>query len=156
MQHSRGSLQGVGFYDRLKWAVYDPTTGGRKEPQINNAPTTVALAQRIFTPFHTPTAEELVSCKCVVLWWAKVQNRKQEMRGTVHIVVDPKENTTGKQQTKSSASRDIGRKQLLLADVTADMQPMSYFDCTVEVQYTWLYNPQKNSLIPCLGHSYIS
>lgn len=127
--NSRGP-QGVGYWDRLKWAFFCPDTGGHLEPRHSNAPAAEVLETRTFTPFHHPTAEEIDSCKYVASWWKEFRARKQERRGAMHVVVEPNGNTATQQQQPGHH----GREHLLLAEVTTAMKPIPYFDCTVEVR----------------------
>lgn len=130
---SRREYQGVGYHDTLQWVVVDSVTGLPKEPNLNGGPSEVNVGFKTFSPFHKPTPEELAYCRSLTVWWSEVQKKNNELQGTVHVVHDPNAETSIYTRTVADRGGSSKRRHLLLSEVTPDVEPSGYYDCTVEV-----------------------
>ncbi|KAJ7632950.1 hypothetical protein FB45DRAFT_519056 [Roridomyces roridus] len=100
-----GGINGVGFHDHLRWAVY------RDHAAVDMEDVTS------FSLYDLVDPDELAYCAHLEGWWRGMQQSKTEAAGTVYQI------------EAASHSVNRGRQHLLLAEVPYD----TYFDCTVEV-----------------------
>ncbi|KAJ7096456.1 hypothetical protein C8R43DRAFT_1081769 [Mycena crocata] len=113
---------GVVYANRLKWAVYKPSTGTFVHRDLpEGVPECDGLADGMgvkFTPFYRPTGADYSTC-CLALndWWRALEDERKLADGTVH---------------QARAPIKPKRKHMLMCDTTTDMES-EYFDCTVEV-----------------------
>ncbi|KAJ6531319.1 hypothetical protein B0H19DRAFT_1384521 [Mycena capillaripes] len=113
-----------GYHDRLRWAVYDPTTRQIGHGDLGGAPECEGLDEGygvLFTPLYPAKDADLPYCVALDDWWRGVSEKRLAAIGTVHQVGD------------DSASISLGgasrRKHQLVSETKIDQ----YFDCTVQV-----------------------
>ena len=133
-KHFNG-INGVGYHDKLQWAVYSPITGKVRHNDLGNVPESEHLANGIgykFTPFFFPGEMEIKYCLRLSDWWCGIQKKRQETMGEVHQI----------------GVGDIGvfrrspRQHRLISEAGPEVPPQGYFDCTVEVSaYMWPERP---------------
>ncbi|KAG5651108.1 hypothetical protein H0H81_009839 [Sphagnurus paluster] len=129
MRDVKGSLIGVGFKDRLKWAIYSPATGKIRHNELGDAPASEGLDNGvgyIYSPFYRAESDEAVIRYCVRMadWWLDVQKQRKN-KGDVHQVgvIRP--------------VRGTHRKHLMISEAGP-----GFFDCTAEVRYNYTLNAQ--------------
>jgi hypothetical protein len=121
-------LNGVGYNDKLQWAIYSPSTGKIRHGDLGDAPESECLANGLgynFTPFFQPGEREIRFCLQISDWWLDLQKKRREANGEVHQIGDGGEII--------SLSRR-SRKHRLICEAGPDVPPQGYFDCTVEVR----------------------
>ncbi|KAF7337988.1 Telo-bind domain-containing protein [Mycena venus] len=122
-----GDVVATGFYDKLQWAVYDPTTRKIGHGKLGNAPESEALAGGYgvkFTPFYIPTDADLTYCVALEGWWREVEARRLTAMGTIHQIGAP---------SAEASFSSPGRKHLLVSQLMAEIGIDGYFNCTVRV-----------------------
>ncbi|KAF9227780.1 hypothetical protein BS17DRAFT_774296 [Gyrodon lividus] len=115
-----GSLTATGFSDKLRWAVYDPTTHCIRPPIMGDAPEKEALGDGLgykFSPYWEPIEDsvELQYCRRIVGWWKDLQQRRSQDVTTVQC------------------SRPARRQHLLISQASPELPPNGFFSCTIEV-----------------------
>jgi|ERR1700722_8895384 len=123
-------ITGVGYRDKLQWAVFDPKTGQAHHGNIGNAPRSEGLAEGHgypFSPFWNATEDELAYCSKLAGWESAMLKLKQQQQqtGEIHPVPD------------NFPTRGVRRVHRLISDASPDMPPSGYFDCTVEVMLVY-------------------
>lgn len=117
---------GVGYCDKLRWAVFHPETGKVDHGDIGNAPRSEVLGGGFgysFSPFWNPSESELVYCLKMADWWRAVQKTREKETGVVHHIGTGSFTGYGRQR----------RLHRLICDASPDAPPNGFFDCTVEV-----------------------
>ncbi|OAX41609.1 hypothetical protein K503DRAFT_863739 [Rhizopogon vinicolor AM-OR11-026] len=120
---SHGSFTGVGYDDKLRWVTYDPNTRRFRDPDRKDAPHSEILDGGLgysFSPFYKPNMQgkEAEYCAQLADWWQEMQAKNQDIT-TVQCV-----------------ARGM-REHRLISDVTPDIFPQGYFDCTVEILHAF-------------------
>ena len=114
MQVSSENLTGVGYANRYSWALFS----GQKFHHHGNDPNECES-----TPFFMPSAEHMPIALALQEWWTKLASVREEELKKGQIV-DP----------NISARYLRRREHRLICDVTPDVYPSGYFDCTVQVR----------------------
>ncbi|TFY82973.1 hypothetical protein EWM64_g1044, partial [Hericium alpestre] len=119
-----------GYYDRMRWCIFDPSTGQPKPPALDNAPHSEGLdngAGVTFSPFWDMFELEVAHCAALAKWWQAVQDERVRTRGEEIQVGGGDVGNAG-----LSADGRPRRQHRLIADIVLYMEPDGYFDCTVE------------------------
>lgn len=120
-------MNGVGYADRLQWAVYSPGDGKVSHGDLKGIPLSEGLAggflgQR-YTPFFHPTEMEIKYCLKLFDWWQEVERQRQGLLDETHQV-----------QVLSRAQRE----HRLISEAGPYVPPHGYFNCTVEVTFYFI------------------
>ncbi|KAJ6531307.1 hypothetical protein B0H19DRAFT_1191176 [Mycena capillaripes] len=121
---NRGDTVANGYHDRLKWAVYDPTTRQIGHGDLGGAPECEGLDEGygvLFTPFYSAEDTDLPYCEALDDWWRGVSEKRLAAMGNVHQV--------GGDRVSISSGGASHRKHQLVSETKIDQ----YFDCTVRV-----------------------
>lgn len=125
-------MTGVGYHDKLQWAVYTAETGKFHHGELGSVPESERLAEGygcLFSPFYSPRMpEEIRYCVKLADWWRAVQERRSAARKDVTVC--------GSGDLSRSVYRSSLREHRLIADADPQAPPNGYFDCTVEVGVT--------------------
>ncbi|KAG1827544.1 uncharacterized protein BJ212DRAFT_59345 [Suillus subaureus] len=108
-------FNGVGYHDKLRWATYDTQTRRFRDPDRKDAPHSEK------SPYYKPymqCTEEAEYCGQLADWWQGLQAKQQGIT-TVQCAPRP------------------SREHHLISEVTPNTSPRGYFDCTVEILYTY-------------------
>jgi hypothetical protein len=122
-------MNGVGYNDKLQWAVYSPSTGKIGHGDLGDVPESECLADGFghnFSPFFHPGEGEIRYCLQISDWWANLQKKRREAMGEVHQI--------GGGSGEIFSLRRSSRVHRLICEVGPDVPPQGYFDCTVEVR----------------------
>ncbi|KAH7923468.1 hypothetical protein BV22DRAFT_1068672 [Leucogyrophana mollusca] len=128
----QGRVRGVGYHDKLRWAIYDLATRRIRPPDRGNAPEFEADGPNGFgyqyTPYWEPRSDgdEIKYCGKLADWWEALQKQGVD-------------NVTTIQSTDRAR-----RLHRLIADASPDMAPRGFFDCTAEILHVY---PNDNG--PC-------
>ncbi|KAF5373822.1 hypothetical protein D9758_000816 [Tetrapyrgos nigripes] len=120
-----GRISIKGYFDRLKWCIYSPTSGQVHYGEINDVPRSETIDGRNFTPFYEPHESELHLCRHLSEWWSAVQEKQKKVQGRVYSV--------GADVGIDQVQRKGGKSRPRLAIKDLDPGAHEYFDCTVEV-----------------------
>ena len=119
MQCFHDTLVGTGYFNKLRWAAFSPSTNTIYHGQLNNVPREEGLADGgfgvLFSPFYEPKEGELRYCSKLSNWWRQLQNIEES--GRVDVVRNP----------------PLRRLHLLISEAGPLVPPDGYFDCTIEV-----------------------
>ncbi|KAG6862080.1 hypothetical protein C0995_007210 [Termitomyces sp. Mi166 len=121
-------IMGIGYHDRLQWAIFSPSTGKIRRGDLGDAPESEGLQEGFgypFSPFFKPDEAEIRYCLKMADWWAEVEKRGKSME-EVHQICRPSD--------AISHSRPW-RQHRLISEAGPHVPPQGYFDCTVEVLY---------------------
>lgn len=110
-----GGFNGVGYHDKLRWVTYDTQTRRFRDPDRKDA--LHSEKSRYYEPYMQCT-EEAEYCGQLADWWQVLQAKQQGIT-TVQCAPRP------------------SREHHLISEVTPDTSPRGYFDCTVEILYTY-------------------
>jgi hypothetical protein len=120
VQSFQDALVGTGYFNKLLWAAFSPSTNSFYHGQLKNVPREEGLADGgfgvTFSPFYEPKEGELRYCSKLSDWWRQLQNIEQS-ESTVDVVRNP-------------FPRRVHR---LISEAGPSVPPDGYFDCTVEV-----------------------
>ena len=123
-----GSLVGTGYYDKLRWAAFSPSTKSFYHGQLEGVPREEGLVDGgfgvTFSPFYEPKEGELQYCLKLSDWWRQSQN--------IEHSVDP--------------VRQSRRVHRLISEAGPLVPPDGYFDCTVEVSSRGIFIENSNLL----------
>ncbi|KAG1827545.1 uncharacterized protein BJ212DRAFT_1256958 [Suillus subaureus] len=119
----RGGLNGVGYWDKLRWATYDTQARRFRNPGRNDALRSEILDDGFgysFSPYYEPSEQGKEAEYCAQLsdWWQAIHAKEQGIT-TVQCAPRP------------------SREHHLISEVTPDTAPQGYFDCTVEILYSY-------------------
>ena len=118
VQNFLDNLVGTGYFNKLVWAAFSPSTNSIYHGQLNNVPREEGLADGgfgvNFSPFYEPKEGELRYCSKLADWWGRLQNIEQSGVDVVHKPIP----------------RRVHR---LISEAGPSVPPEGYFDCTVEV-----------------------
>ncbi|KAF5373837.1 hypothetical protein D9758_000812 [Tetrapyrgos nigripes] len=81
-----GRISIKGYFDRLKWCIYSPTSGQVHYGEINDVPRSETIDGCNFTPFYEPHESELQLCRHLSEWWSAVQEKQKKVQGRVYSV----------------------------------------------------------------------
>ncbi|TFY82565.1 hypothetical protein EWM64_g1453 [Hericium alpestre] len=126
-----GAVMLKGYYDRMRWCIFDPSTGQPKPPALDNSPRSEGLdngAGVTFSPFWDMLDPEAAHCAALAKWWQAVQDERVKTKGEQIQVGGGDVVNAG-----LSAGGRPRRQHRLIADVVPYMEPDGYFDCTVEI-----------------------
>lgn len=120
---------GVGYHNRLQWAIFSPSTGKVRHGDLGDAPVSEGLQEGFgyhFSPFFKPEEAEIRYCLEMADWWANVEKKRKSIE-EVHQVCGP-----------SDAISHIRprRQHRLISEAGPHVPPQGYFDCTIEVSHT--------------------
>jgi hypothetical protein len=135
-------VNGVGYHDKLQWAIYSPSTGKIRYGDLGDAPESECLAGGFghnITPFFQPGRREIKYCLQISDWWLDLQKKRREALGEVHQI-------GGDGGEIFSFSRSP-RKHRLICEAGPDVPPQGYFDCTVEVRICFHRVTESNILV---------
>ncbi|KAG1723165.1 hypothetical protein EDD22DRAFT_790179 [Suillus occidentalis] len=123
------ALNGTGYWDKLRWATYDTKNRRFRKPNGKDASRSETV-DRGLDYFYSPYYEEANMqdnetkyCAQLADWWQALCGKSQ---GIAACVPQP------------------SRKHHLISEVALDDYPQFYFDCTVEILYSY-----DNSSGPC-------
>ncbi|KDQ61169.1 hypothetical protein JAAARDRAFT_204921 [Jaapia argillacea MUCL 33604] len=135
-----GGVNGVVYPDKLKWAIYKPSTSSFGTPTLpSNVPSQESLDDGFgpsFSPFWSPTAVEVEYCKRVHAWWVRAREEYEKLFGVgagggfVHTIGDG----------VGWNGRKAKRCHRLISEVSPEVAPDGFFDCTVEVVHGFLHD----------------
>ncbi|KAG2350098.1 hypothetical protein BDR05DRAFT_955959 [Suillus weaverae] len=119
----RGGLNGIGYWDKLRWATYDTQARRFRDPDRNGAPHSEALDEGFgysYSPYYEPSEQgkEVEYCAQLADWWQAIHAKEQGIT-TVQCAARP------------------SREHHLISEVNPDTSPQGYFDCTVEILYIY-------------------
>jgi hypothetical protein len=118
VQCFQDALVGTGYFNKLLWAAFSPSTNSIYHGQLNNVPRVEGLADGgfgvPFSPFYEPKEGELRYCSKLSDWWRQFQNIEESK---VDVVLNP----------------PLRRVHRLISEADPSVPPDGYFDCTVEV-----------------------
>ncbi|KAG1765740.1 hypothetical protein EV702DRAFT_1151457, partial [Suillus placidus] len=119
----QGRLNGIGYWDKLRWATYDTQTRRFRDPDKNGAPHSEALDQGSgysYSPYYRASEQGKEAEYCAQLsdWWQAKRTKEQGIT-TVQYAARP------------------SREHRLISAVNPDTSPQDYFDCTVEILYIY-------------------
>ncbi|KAG2037353.1 hypothetical protein BDR03DRAFT_957486 [Suillus americanus] len=119
----RGGLNGVGYWNKLRWATYDTRTRRFRDPDRNDALHSEILDDGFgysFSPYYEPSEQgkEAEYCAQLADWWQAIHAKEQGIT------------------TVQCAPRPL-REHHFISEVTPDTAPRGYFDCTVEILYSY-------------------
>jgi hypothetical protein len=119
----RGGLNGVGYGNQLRWATYDTQARRFRDPDRNDALHSEILDDGFgysFSPYYEPSEQgkETEYCAQLADWWQAIHAKEQGIT-TVQCAPRP------------------SREHHLISEVTPDTSPQGYFDCTVEILYSY-------------------
>ncbi|KAG2363432.1 hypothetical protein BDR07DRAFT_1404363 [Suillus spraguei] len=117
-----GGVNGIGYWNTLRWATYDTQARRFRNPNRNDAPRSVAQDEGFgyaYSPYYEPSEEgkEAEYCAQLADWWQAIHTKEQSI--TVQCAPRP------------------SREHHLISEVTTDTSPQGYFDCTVEILYIY-------------------
>ncbi|TFK60686.1 hypothetical protein BDN72DRAFT_965560 [Pluteus cervinus] len=123
-----GTVTGIGYNDRLQWAIFSSSIGQMHHGNRGSAPESEVLAGGMgvtYTPFYTYGVEDTREClRLSNLWRTEKKKRDSQVeRGLVQQFGSSTPSSTLKK----------GREHLLICDAGPEVQPAGYFDSTVEV-----------------------
>src|SRR3984885_3516684 len=124
-----GGVNGVGYHDKLQWAIYSPSTGKVRHGDMKNVPTSECLGPGLgynHSPFFHPGEREIRYCLQISDWWTEVQKKRSEAMGEVHQI--------GEGTSEMFSFSRSARKHRLICEAGPEAPPQGYFDCTVEVR----------------------
>ncbi|KAG2116402.1 hypothetical protein DEU56DRAFT_748325 [Suillus clintonianus] len=115
-----GSLNGIGYHDKLRWVTYDTKTRRFRDPDSKDAPRSETLDQGFgysYSPYYEPSVQgkEAEYCAQLADWWQATQ------QGVTTVQCVPRSS----------------REHHLISEVTPDTSPQGYFDCTVEILHSY-------------------
>ncbi|TFK54610.1 hypothetical protein OE88DRAFT_933707 [Heliocybe sulcata] len=123
------SSMGIGYFDKLRWAIYSPSIGEWHHGDLGEAPRVMALGGGFgapFSPFWDMQQDELEYCIQLADWWQAMEKEKRKRMGFIQQVsMVPRYSMGG------------GKQHRLISDCTPDMPPAGYFNCTVEVTHVY-------------------
>ena len=126
------------FGDKLKWAIYDPVTESVTHGDPGNAPREAGVdgsGRIVIRPFYEPETNDLLYCKRLSEWWKSVEKKRAE-----------KGDATA-QCGSVIAGRTTHRIHRLVCETNHESEPGGYFDCTVQVQISYLcWNVVSNNI----------
>ncbi|TFK42385.1 hypothetical protein BDQ12DRAFT_676116 [Crucibulum laeve] len=125
-----GNITGVGYSDKLQWAIYAPEKGEVHYGDQVNVPQSEGLADGYglrFTPFFIPSEEEIRYCLQMSDWWREVLKLRKEEEGKANYIGEVVSKPPGR----------ITRQHRLVQDAGPNIAPDGYFDCTVQVLHGW-------------------
>ncbi|KAH7889613.1 hypothetical protein F5I97DRAFT_1800282 [Phlebopus sp. FC_14] len=113
-----GKVAALGYGDKLRWAIYDSVTHGTRPPGKGEAPHGEGSDDGFgyyYSPYWTPTVNgtELGYCAQIAAWWKTFKERST--RNVVSVQPGP------------------SKVHHLLCDVSPSLNPMGFFNCTVEI-----------------------
>lgn len=119
----RGSINGIGYWDKLRWATYDTQARRFRDPDRNDAPHSEITDQGFgysYSPYYEPSEQgtEAEYCAKLADWW-------QALHAKEHGIT-----------TVQCAAR-ASREHHLISEVNPDTSPQGYFDCTVEILHSY-------------------
>ncbi|KAG5645070.1 hypothetical protein DXG03_007160 [Asterophora parasitica] len=119
----QGNPMGVGYKDKMQWAIYTPATRKIRHGDLGDAPEAEGVDEGLgyrFSPFIYPEDPELAHCLKLTDWWSEVEKHRKSVN-EVHQVA------------AVSTSTRPQRMHRLISEAGPDVHPSGYFDCTVEV-----------------------
>lgn len=126
----QGNLMGVGYFDKLRWAIYSPTTGKVGHGTLGSAPESEQLAGGFgynFSPFFQPGVGVVGYCLRLSDWWREVDKKRKEDMGQVHQIGSDINDVLAQ-------SVPVQRCHRLISEASPEAPPSGYFDCTVEAR----------------------
>ncbi|KAG6896146.1 hypothetical protein C0992_010004 [Termitomyces sp. T32_za158] len=90
-------FMGVGYYNKLQWAIFSPSTGKIRHCDLGDAPESEGLQEDFgysFTPFFKPEEAEIRYCLKMADWWAEIEKKRISI-GDVHQVLHGHLNDNG-------------------------------------------------------------
>ncbi|KAF9446331.1 hypothetical protein P691DRAFT_673854, partial [Macrolepiota fuliginosa MF-IS2] len=125
LQDWQGGISGIGYHDRVQWALYSVGQGCFVRPHTGNAPEDQELVDggRRHTPFLQATEPEERYCRRLAEWWKQKTAGSAEATGQVFQLGGD----------IFGSGRRKHRQQLLLCDAGPGVEPDGYFDCVFEV-----------------------
>jgi hypothetical protein len=116
------------FWDKLKWAIYDPVT----ESVTHGDP---ALPEHraddvrgvMINPFYEPSPGDLLYCKRLSEWWRAVEKKRVE------------EGHVGAEHSSVITRKGTHRMHRLISETDHESEPGGYFDCTVQVTISSIF-----------------
>lgn len=117
-------MAATGYYDKLRWAVYDPLEHSTRPPDKGRAPEKESIDDGLgyeFSPYWEPFQDsvELEYCRQIGEWW----KARHELAGQNVSIVE---------------CTPARRQHLLISGASPDRPPRGFFDCTVEVSNLYL------------------
>ncbi|KAG2131294.1 uncharacterized protein EDB93DRAFT_1094395 [Suillus bovinus] len=118
-----GGLNGVGYEDKLRWVTYDTQARRFRNPNRIDAPRSETSGEGfgyLYSPYYEPSGQgkEAEYCAQLADWWQAIHAKDQSIT-TVQCAPRP------------------SREHHLISEVTPDTSPQGYFDCTVEILYSY-------------------
>lgn len=118
------------FWDKLKWAIYDPVT-----ESVTHGDPGDALRESgaddgkgaMVTSFYEPRPGDLLYCKRLSEWWKTVEKK----RGVEGDAAAYRHSTVPRRATH--------RMHRLISETNHESEPGGYFDCTVQVTVTSIF-----------------
>ena len=112
------------FWDKLKWAIYDPVTGSVTHGEPGDAPRESGaddVRGGMINPFYEPSPGDLLYCKRLSEWWKTVEKKRAE------------EGNAGARRSSVMTRKATQRMHRLISETDHESEPGGYFDCTVQV-----------------------
>ena len=112
------------FWDKLKWAIYNPVTESVTHGDLGDAPHESGaddVRGVMIKLFYEPEAGDLLYSKQLSEWWKTIEEKKMEEDGVAAQCISIK--------TRKMTLR-IHR---LISETDHETEPGGYFDCTVQV-----------------------
>ncbi|KZP21162.1 hypothetical protein FIBSPDRAFT_519873 [Athelia psychrophila] len=136
-----GQLRGVGYKDKLQWAIYDRHLQNIHHGDRGMALATQALGNGLgksFSPFHqTVGTAEAEQCVRLLTCW-------EECLGTTAAQLGAMHDGAHQQITGGTVLATSGRTHNLISEASPDIEPKGFMDCTVEV----VSNGSKSQMNP--------
>ncbi|KAF5381117.1 hypothetical protein D9615_004129 [Tricholomella constricta] len=127
ISNHQGNTMGIGYKDKMQWAIYCPTTGKVRRSDLGDVPESEGADQGFgyqFSPFFQPDEAVIRYCLKLADWWLDVEKQRKAI-GEVHQVGGTNEGLSVHDQSQ--------RKHKLISEAGPHVPPSGYFDCTVEV-----------------------
>ncbi|KAL4067753.1 hypothetical protein J3A83DRAFT_4254123 [Scleroderma citrinum] len=126
MTEFNGVLKAIGYSDKLRWAVYDHATNNIQPYNGGGVPEGETMDNGVgyyFTPFWKPDVDgaELKYCKQLFTWQEGLQG-------------------TGRDVIRIQCAVRPQKEHRLLSEVSPDVAPQGFFNCTVEVLQTFSHD----------------
>jgi hypothetical protein len=126
-------LSGVGYKGRFQWATYSFEKKQFSHGEQGGATNARPLANGegfVYTPYAQPGSVTKAYCIRLKRWWEEVSKQRKELIGENHEV------------DISYTPQQVVRKHSLIQNISPDMQPSGYFNCTVEVVFEFFTNSE--------------
>ncbi|KAG6851308.1 hypothetical protein H0H93_011744 [Arthromyces matolae] len=123
-------IMGVGYKDRLQWAIFSPSNGKIRHGDMGDAPESEGLQEGFghpYSPFFHPEEAEIRYCLKLADWWAETEKHRNAEVHQIGGSNDPSMSVTSRARAQ--------RLHRLIKEAGPDVEPRGFFDCTVEILY---------------------